>query len=52
MRSPAGAGWMAAASCANMPTLGRIEAHGKPAKPAVADYVHRNRKVAVIEAKA
>jgi type I restriction enzyme R subunit len=35
-------------------TLGRIEAHGKRAKPDVADYVlvYRNHKLAVIEAKA
>jgi type I restriction enzyme R subunit len=35
-------------------TLGRIEAHGKRAKPDVADYVlvYRNHKLGVIEAKA
>lgn len=35
-------------------TLGRIEAHGKRAKPDIADYVlvYRNHKLAVIEAKA
>lgn len=35
-------------------TLGRIEGHGKRAKPLIADYVlvYRNRKLAVVEAKA
>jgi type I restriction enzyme R subunit len=35
-------------------TLGRIEGHGKRAKPEIADYVlvYRNRKLGVIEAKA
>ena len=35
-------------------TLGRIEGHGKRAKPAIADYVlvYRNHKLAVVEAKA
>ena len=35
-------------------TLGRIEGHGRRAKPLIADYVlvYRNRKLAVIEAKA
>jgi type I restriction enzyme R subunit len=35
-------------------TLGRIEGHGKRAKPDVADYVlvYRNHKLAVVEAKA
>jgi type I restriction enzyme, R subunit len=35
-------------------TLGRIEAHGRRGKPEIADYVlvYRNRKIAVIEAKA
>ncbi|MEI7733653.1 MAG: restriction endonuclease subunit R, partial [Verrucomicrobiota bacterium] len=35
-------------------TLGRIEGHGRRGKPLIADYVlvYRNRKVAVIEAKA
>src|SRR5438270_4603155 len=35
-------------------TLGRIEGHGKRAKPEIADYVlvYRNHKLAVIEAKA
>jgi type I restriction enzyme R subunit len=35
-------------------TLGRIEGHGRRAKPLIADYVlvHRNHKLAVIEAKA
>src|SRR3989441_998600 len=35
-------------------TPGRIEGHGRRGKPLIADYVlvHRNRKVAVVEAKA
>jgi type I restriction enzyme, R subunit len=35
-------------------TLGRIEGHGRRGKPLIADYVliHRNHKLAVIEAKA
>ena len=35
-------------------TLGRIEGHGRRGKPLIADYVlvYRNRKLAVIEAKA
>ena len=35
-------------------TLGRIEGHGKRAKPNIADYVlvYRNHKLAVVEAKA
>src|SRR3984893_5013333 len=35
-------------------TLGRIEGHGKRGKPLIADYVliHRNHKLAVVEAKA
>jgi type I restriction enzyme R subunit len=35
-------------------TLGRIEGHGKRAKPDIADYVlvYRNHKLAVVEAKA
>jgi len=35
-------------------TLGRIESHGQRGKPLIADYVlvYRNRKLAVIEAKA
>lgn len=35
-------------------TLGRIEGHGRRAKPSIADYVlvFRNTKLAVIEAKA
>lgn len=35
-------------------TLGRIKGHGKRGKPSVADYVlvYRNRKLAVLEAKA
>src|SRR5438270_8108320 len=35
-------------------TLGRIEGHGRRAKPLIADYVlvYRNHKLAVIEAKA
>jgi type I restriction enzyme, R subunit len=35
-------------------TLGRIEGHGKRAKPLIADYVleYRNTKLAVVEAKA
>ncbi|TKB73600.1 MAG: DEAD/DEAH box helicase [Nitrospira sp.] len=35
-------------------TLGRIEGHGRRSKPLIADYVlvYRNRKLAVIEAKA
>jgi type I restriction enzyme R subunit len=35
-------------------TLGRLEGHGRRAKPSIADYVlvHRNTKLAVIEAKA
>jgi type I restriction enzyme R subunit len=35
-------------------TLGRIEGHGRRAKPMIADYVlvYRNHKLAVIEAKA
>lgn len=35
-------------------TLGRIEGHGRRTKPVIADYVlvYRNRKLAVIEAKA
>ena len=35
-------------------TLGRLEGHGRRAKPLSADYVliHRNRKLAVVEAKA
>ena len=35
-------------------TLGRIEGHGRRAKPDVADYVlvYRNHKLAVVEAKA
>jgi type I restriction enzyme R subunit len=35
-------------------TLGRIEGHGRRSKPLIADYVlvYRNRKLAVVEAKA
>ena len=35
-------------------TLGRIEGHGRRGKPLIADYVliHRNHKLAVVEAKA
>ena len=35
-------------------TLGRIEGHGRRAKPLIADYVlvYRNHKLAVVEAKA
>jgi type I restriction enzyme R subunit len=35
-------------------TLGRIESHGRRGKPLIADYVliHRNHKLAVVEAKA
>src|ERR1700728_2193893 len=35
-------------------TLGRIEGHGRRAKPLIADYVleYRNTKLAVVEAKA
>src|SRR5580692_8694886 len=35
-------------------TLGRLEGHGKRAKPLIADYVleYRNTKLAVVEAKA
>jgi type I restriction enzyme R subunit len=35
-------------------TLGRLEGHGRRAKPLIADYVliHRNTKLAVVEAKA
>ena len=35
-------------------TLGRIEGHGRRSKPLIADYVliHRNHKLAVVEAKA
>src|SRR6266853_5172335 len=35
-------------------TLGRIEGHGRRGKPLTADYVlvYRNRKLAVVEAKA